>query len=123
VVAKALARFGAWLRESHDFPMRVPVYLLPGDHVVTLDGVRVSASFFAPFDRNVEPYIRIATGDYAALRAERGRDSALASFIISFAHEIIHYQQWLKTGNTTERGVSRKAVSLLRQYEKTTDRP
>jgi hypothetical protein len=31
-------------------------------------GERVSASFFAPNDRNEEPFIRIATGDYGQLK-------------------------------------------------------
>ncbi|MCT4475883.1 hypothetical protein N0U24_01750 [Peribacillus frigoritolerans] len=30
-----------------------------------------SATFFAPYDKTVEPYIRIATGDYEELVSER----------------------------------------------------
>jgi len=123
VVRQALIRYARWLRENYEFPIRVPAYLLPGEFVKTMDGKKCSASFFAPDDPSVEPYIRIATGDFAKLAADVGRDNALASFIISMSHEIIHYRQWVETGDIWERGVSRRAVTMLRRYEKTTDRP
>ncbi|MCH7726489.1 MAG: hypothetical protein IH991_08435 [Planctomycetes bacterium] len=122
-VRNALIRFARWLRANCDFPIRVPVYLLPGDFVVTLHGEQCSASFFAPFDQHVEPYIRIPTGDYTQIVNDVGRDNALASFIISLSHEVIHYQQWVETGDTWERGVSRRAVGMLHRYQNTVDRP
>ena len=123
VVRAAYIRFARWLRANHEFPIRVPVYLNPGEQIVTVHGEHVSASFFAPWDRSVEPCIRVATGDYPSLKRERGRDNALAAFITSLSHEVIHYQQWIKTGDISERGVGRRAVSMLRAYEKTVDRP
>jgi len=122
-VRAALIRFGRWLRGTYDFPIRVPVYLSPANRIVTISGEQVSASFFAPFDRDVEPHIRIATGDYCVLKKELGRDSALACYIVSLSHEVVHYQQWLKTGNVWERGVCRTARGMLRSYEKAVDRP
>jgi hypothetical protein len=123
-VRGALIRYAGWLREHYEFPIRVPVYLSPREQIRTVDGSLVVASFFAPWDRRVEPYIRIATGDYARLRSEiGGRDNALASYIISLSHEVIHYRQWVETGNIWERGVRAAAVRMLRRYEKTTDRP
>ena len=120
---RALIRFARWLRKHYDFPMRVPVYLSPHEQIVTTDGNKVSASFFAPFDRDVEPFIRIATGDYPALKKEIGRDNSLAAFICSLSHEVIHYQQWLQTGETRERGVARRVTTMLRRYERTVDHP
>ncbi|MFS0605303.1 hypothetical protein [Peribacillus frigoritolerans] len=49
--------------------------------------------FFAPYDKTVEPYIRIATGDYEESVSERGKNDALWAILSSMAHEIIHYQQ------------------------------
>jgi hypothetical protein len=83
-----------------------------------MHGDEASASFFAPWDRNVEPYIRIATGDYAKLRARRGRERALAAYICSLAHEVIHYNQWIATGDTWERDTGRKSLAYLRKYSK-----
>jgi len=89
-----------------------------------MHGDRVSASFFAPFDRSVEPFIRIATGDYAQLKKELGRDNALAAFLQSLAHELVHYQQWVATGGTSERGgVIRQAQRIVQRYAQTTDHP
>ena len=84
---------------------------------------KASASFFAPRDRRVEPYIRIATGDYHDLLAACGRDNALAAYLNSLAHEVIHYQQWIATGETTERGVVRRAAKMVDRYALTVDHP
>jgi hypothetical protein len=122
-VGGALVRYARWLRRNYDFPVRVPVYLRPSDHLVTREGHRASASFFAPFDLRVEPYIRIATGDYPALRRQNGRDDALAQFICSLNHELIHYWQWLETGDVWEAGVVVRATGMLRRYENDVDHP
>ena len=118
-----MIRYARWLRQNFEFPVRVPVYLSGKAQITTTHGERVSASFFAPWDRNEEPYIRIATGDYPALKRECGRDDALAAFITSLSHEIVHYVQWLESGDTSEKGVAVKARSMLRRYARTVDRP
>jgi hypothetical protein len=115
-VRAALIRFARWLRKNYEFPIRVPVYLFPTEQIVTMHGQRVSASFFAPYDRNEEPFIRIATGDYGELKRECGRDNALAAFLHSFAHEFVHYQQWVATGKTSERGVVARAARIVEGY-------
>jgi len=74
-----------------------------------MHGDTASASFVSPLDRNEEPYIRIATGDYPALKRECGRDDALAAFINSLSHEIVHYRQWVETGEIWERGCRRES--------------
>jgi hypothetical protein len=122
-VRQALIRYARWLRKSFVFPMRVPVYLFPSHTIITQDGAHVSASFFAPFDRDVEPFIRIATGDYPKLKRSLGRNDALAAYIMSLSHEIVHYYQWLEHGNVSERGVVARARSMLRRYATQVERP
>jgi hypothetical protein len=122
-VRRAFIRFARWLRQEYNFPIRVPVYLFPSEQIITMHGERVSASFFAPYDRSVEPFIRVATGDYVQLKKELGRDDALAACLNSFAHEVVHYQQWVATGNISERGVIRRAQSIVDRYAMTTDHP
>jgi hypothetical protein len=115
-VRGALIRFAAWLRREYEFPIRMPVYLQPTETLVTLHGEVCTASFFAPWDRCVDPYIRIATGDYPSLRRELGRDNALAAYIHSMCHELVHYWQWIDTSEIWERGVIRTADAMLRRY-------
>jgi len=124
-VRAAVIRFAKWLRQEYEFPMRVPVHLFPSVQIVTMHGDKVWASFFAPYNRNEEPYIRIATGDYMQLKKERGRDNALAAFLCSFAHELVHYQQWLAGGEKAmiERGVARRARAIVDRYALSTDHP
>ncbi len=112
----AAIRFAAWLRYFYLFPVRVPVYLSPRELLTTIDGESAVATFFAPWEPNVEPYIRVATGDYPILLAESGRDNALADILCSLAHEIIHYRQWIFTGETHEAGVSSKASRIIDAY-------
>lgn len=122
-VRAALLRYARWLRLQLEFPVRVPVYLLPGAVVRTMDGNSASASIFLPWDRKVEPYIRIATGDFPSLRRRNGRDDALAAYLGSLSHEVLHYRQWVETGQAWERGVAARASRLLDKYAETVDHP
>ncbi len=108
--------FARWLRQTRPFPIRVPVYLCRRPHVVTVDGRRASASFFAPWDTRVEPYIRVATGDFEALRRRWGRNGATVSYLISLAHEVLHYEQWVQGRALSERGVPRRAGAMVKRY-------
>jgi hypothetical protein len=122
-VRAALVRYARWLRLQFDFPIFVPVYLQSSATVRTMHGVECSASIFLPWKRDEEPYIRIATGDYPQLRRERGRDNALAAFIGSLTHEILHYRQWIDTGDSSERGVAVKASGVVRRYAQSVATP
>ena len=123
VAREAVIRFAKWLRSQYEFPIRVPVYLFPSEYIITMHGEKVSASLFAPWDRKTEPFIRIATGDYPKRRRLRGRDDALAAILNSFAHELVHYRQWVETGEVWERGVIQRAQGIVDRYARTVDRP
>jgi hypothetical protein len=122
-VKDALIRFAKWLRNNYEFPIRVPVYLRPECELISMHGEQCSASFFAPWDQKVEPYIRIATGEYEAEKKEFGRDNALAGYLGSLAHEVVHYQQWVKDNNVHDRGVVVKASNMVKRYSYTVDHP
>lgn len=122
-VRDALLRFARWLRLCFDFPVRCPVYLSSRADLTTMHGETVSAAFFAPWEPDVEPYIRIATGDYSELCKAHSRDDALAAYLHSLAHELVHYWQWIETGLITERGVLVRASNIVDRYALTTDHP
>jgi hypothetical protein len=124
-VRRALNKYARWLRKSYDFPIRVPVYLFPGDIIFTEDGLSAVATFFVPFERQVEPFIRMSTGDYPKLKRLKGRDDALAPFLISLSHEVVHYFQWIEGGEpaVSERGVKAKARAMLDRYATEVGRP
>ncbi|MEB2493828.1 hypothetical protein SOP93_22100 [Peribacillus frigoritolerans] len=88
--------FAVWLRTYMEFLIRVVVYLKTAYQLKTRDTRELeSATFFAPYDKNIEPYIRIAT--------------ALWAILSSMAHEIIHYQQWLEDKEMDEKEAEREA--------------
>lgn len=117
-VRTAFIKFARWLRTEYEFPIRVPVYLLAGEMAPPVNGIECSAAFFAPYDRTDEPIIRVATGEYQRLKRQYGRHRALASLIVSLAHEVVHYFQWLNENDVTERNVQRQAITMFRRYER-----
>lgn len=119
----AILKFARWARTEVAFPVRVHVYVNKSETIRTIDGAEGVASFYGPFSRSDEPFIRLATGDYNALKRKRGRDNALAGILTSLCHEIVHYRQWVRTGEFHERGVNLQAVRLLHRYSRTTDHP
>jgi hypothetical protein len=100
-----------------DFPIRVVVYL-KSDYQIKNRTTKeyVTATFFAPYDKDVEPYIRVATGDYDELIQNRGKVDALYDKLDSIAHELIHYQQWIKDEKMDENEAEEKGIKLVDRY-------
>lgn len=126
-VRRACKEFCQWLRMEYEFPMRVPIYLKNSALIKAMDKEMVSATFFGPYDKYQEPYIRVAAGDYQELLKKRGKDNALASYLHSIAHELTHYFQWLNgielTPIGTERQAGRYAGLILDKYAETREHP
>ena len=126
-VKAACKAFCGWLRSEYYFPLRIPVYVKSARRVRTMDGDLVCGSFFEPEEYTVEPYIRVASGDYPELLASRGRDNALASILSTIAHELTHYFQWINGLDPTdvgrERQASRYAKYILSEYAETREHP
>ena len=126
-VKTACNAFFKWLRSEYYFPLRIPVYIKSARRVRTRDGDRVCGSFFEPAEYTVEPYIRVAAGDYPELLASRGRDDALASILSTIAHELTHYFQWINGLELTDIGRERQATQyaryILTEYAETRDHP
>src|SRR5438477_630935 len=96
-VRQSCLDFAKWLRLVMEFPIRVVVYIKKDYQIKTIDTKEmVSATFLGPYNKNEEPYIRVATGDFEELVSNRGKENAIFAIINSMAHEIIHYQQWLE---------------------------
>ena len=108
-VRRACKDFVAWLRTLYEFPIRIPIYFKASKNIMSRSDEYVSASFFGPYDKSVEPYIRISVGDYPDLLCERGKDDALASILHSIAHELSHYYQWIKDSDLSEEKLERQA--------------
>ena len=81
----------------------------------------VTATFFAPYEKDVEPYIRIANGDYTDLIRERGKIDALYAMLDSIAHELCHYQQWLEDKKLEEEEAEEKGSQLVDEYAENID--
>ncbi|MFE0508308.1 hypothetical protein ACWF7H_29555 [Peribacillus butanolivorans] len=119
-VRSVCIKFCKWLRTQMEFPVRVVIYLKKDYQIKNRTTKQmVTATFFAPYDKNVEPFIRIATGDYSELIEERGTKDALYAMLDSIAHEIIHYQQWLENRELNEEEAEEKGYILVDSYAET----
>ena len=78
-VREEVLHFSKWLRNNYTFPIRIPVYIKKEFRLLTRDGDLAVGTFFEPFEYSVEPYIRIATGDYEDLKRRWGEKAALKS--------------------------------------------
>ncbi len=126
-VRRACKEFCHWLRSEYYFPIRVPIYLKASKKIRACDGDAVYGTFFEPYNRDVEPYIRIATGDYQTLLKRMTKDSALATILSTIAHELTHYFQWINDIKLTEIGQERQATNytefIMDEYKETRDHP
>ncbi|MCY9141302.1 hypothetical protein [Peribacillus frigoritolerans] len=126
-VRRACLEFGQWLRKEFEFPIRVVIYLKNDYRIKSqVDKELVTGTFFGPFDKAEEPYIRIATGDYLELLEEIGQDDALATILGTFAHELGHYYQWIDDeldDEEAEEGAENNKEYMLDLYAQTRDHP
>lgn len=126
-VKRACSQFAIWLRTQYCFPLRIVVYVKGTKTIRTKDGDCVVGSFFEPFSYLDEPYVRIATGDYDELTNVWGKDNALASILLTLAHELTHYYQWINNIQLTpvgrERQAGRYATYIIDEYSLTREHP
>lgn len=96
-------------------------------YIQSMDGEMVYGTFFQPYSKTDEPYIRIATGSYTENLIKLGRDKALALILETMAHELTHYFQWINDIKLTETGYERQASSyatyILDEYASVVDQP
>ena len=83
--------------------------------------------WFIEDDFKQQPYIRIAAGDYYDMCNKWNKDRALTAILLTIAHELTHYFQWINTIKLTPIGQERQATSyaryILDDYSETRDRP
>ena len=79
-VRRACKEFAAFLRKEYFFPLRVVAYIKNKKKIRAMDGDLVYGTFWSmEDDYTVEPYIRVAAGDYLDLCDKWGKDSALTA--------------------------------------------
>ena len=126
-VRRAFFQFAKWLRKEYYFPLRVVVYVKGTKKIRARDGDDVVGSFFEPYSYHDEPYIKLSTGDYDEIVDKLGKDNALASILLTLAHELTHYFQWINNIELTqigrERQAHRYANYVLDEYASTRDHP
>ncbi len=126
-VRRALLEFAAWLRTEFNFPVRLLVYVKSAEMIKCRDGDWAYGTCLCPNELSVEPYIRLATGDYGKLCEEFGKDNALATVLACMAHELTHYYQWLGNADEdeklTERQAKYYASKIVDMYAQTREHP
>ena len=110
-VRRACKEFAAFLRKEYFFPLRVVAYIKNKKKIRAMDGDLVYGTFWSmEDDYTVEPYIRVAAGDYLDLCDKWGKDSALTAILLTIGHELTHYFQWINALELTPIGMERQAT-------------
>ena len=114
-VRRACKEFAAFLRKEYFFPLRVVAYIKNKKKIRAMDGDLVYGTFWSmEDDYTVEPYIRVAAGDYLDLCDKWGKDSALTAILLTIGHELTHYFQWINALELTPIGMERQATKLCK---------
>ena len=108
-VKRAIKELLAWLRKEYTFPVRIRIYVAGSYYVKARDGDLVRDLFFWPENRDDEPYIKIATGDYEHWLKKIGKDNALSTILIALLKNLTHYFQWLNDKNLSLSTLKRQA--------------
>lgn len=126
-VKRAVNEYIKWLRTKYLFPKRVCIYVRSKKQIRARDGDFVSDIFFWPYNREDEPYINIATGNFEHQIIQRGKDDALASILFAVSANLTHYYRWLNDIQLTPIGEVRQATKYARmrldEYAETRDHP
>ena len=126
-VKRACKEFCAWLRKEYYFPIRIPIYIKAQDKVKASDGDLVYGHFRPCINKNDEPYISIAVGDYSTLIKKWGVDDTLSTILRDIAHELTHYFQWINDIKLTPIGEERQATMysnyIMDDYKDTREHP
>ena len=105
----AIKKLIVWLRQKYSFPKRVRIYVKEGVLIKARDGEMVPDLFFWPYNRDDEPYIKIATGDFDELKKHLGEEDALGTILFALLCELTHYYQWINNVVLTPIGEKRQA--------------
>lgn len=127
-VRRAYKEFAKFLRREYYFPIRVTIYVKSTYRINAMDGEEVCGTFwYVEDDRTIEPHIRLAAGDYFDLCQADGDVSALTSLLLSMAHELTHYFQWINGIISSTIGLERQANNyahrIIHEYAETRERP
>lgn len=109
-----IIEFGTWLRKKINFPNRLFIYVRNKYKSKTNSDENFLASFFAPYNKDSNPYIRIDIENHKV----EGNDSKefRHSILISIAHEIVHYMQWIGNISFYEKEAEDKSEQLVEQF-------
>lgn len=112
----ACKEFAKWLKINITFNTLIKVHISKEYQVITRRKERVSGIFGTPSYKNKYPYIKVATGDFQELKEENGKYNALMSTLNTFAHEIIHYKQWIENRPFREKEAKKESTKLVESF-------
>ena len=94
--------------------MRIPIYFKNVPYIKAKDGDHVSAIFFGPYERYIEPFISISLGKFADDVNIYGYKNCIIGIFNSITHELTHYFQWINSLELTEEAEESQAERYSR---------
>lgn len=115
-VKLAFKEFRKWLKTKMIFAITINVYVTNTYRVTTKNHVEGTGIFGTPSSKNKYPYIKLATSDFEELKNEIGYYNGMMSILHTFAHEIVHYKQWIDNKAFREKLADKEATKLVNEY-------
>ena len=102
--------FISWVRERFQFPIRLVIYYKALEYIKAKDGEYVSGTFWGPYSFTEGAYIKIACPELKTNENEKTIYKRIINILVTTAHEISHYYQWVNRLNKTDRQIEYQAT-------------
>ena len=112
----ACKEFAKWLKINMTFIVEIKVYISEDYKVITKKHIRACGIFGTASQENKYSYIKLATGDFKQMEEKDGEYSAIMTIIDTFAHEIIHYKQWIENTPYKEKEADKEGRKLVEAF-------
>lgn len=109
-----IVEFIGWMRSNYVFVHRVAIYIREQYMSKQRNENDFSASFIAPFCKDDDPFIRVNLAN-RQLDTEN-IENLRYSVLISIAHEITHYFQWIADREFSESEAEQNADQMVEQF-------
>ncbi|PJI07265.1 MULTISPECIES: tetratricopeptide repeat protein [Clostridium] len=111
-----IIEFARWLRKKYIFPIRLTIYIRYEYKSKANNSDKFLASFLEPDSEKYNPHIRVEVKNH---RDDVDDTNEFRKYIlISIAHEIIHYMQWIKKVDFCEKEAEYKSEKLVQLFIK-----
>lgn len=112
----AYKEFNKWIKTYMNLVKVLHVFIKEDYNILSRNKESAIGLFGYPNGRNKYPYIKLAIGDFEDLCFKNGEYIAIMSILHTYAHELVHFEQWLDNKPSLEKKADKKATKLVEDF-------